>query len=347
MSQDTEFLITELLKPIVHPGTGQSIAQSTSKIIIRNNAVFFTIYDDNAPIDELEKLRIICQDKLKERVSFDKIAITISHRTGNTQQQEPTKQAKTKYKIPNVKKVIVVASGKGGVGKSTIAFNLAVTLSELGYKTGVVDTDIHGPSLPRLAGLKQKPAQDGNYILPLEKFGLEMMSVGFLVNEQDALVWRGPMTTKMLYQLVMMTKWGNLDYLIVDTPPGTGDVHLSLAENFILDGAVIVSTPQELALSDVKKGINMFHKLEVPIIGIIENMSFFEDPSGQKHYIFGKGGIQKLSMDLKINFLGVLPINEEVGQTSDDGKPLTFYKPKHSFTVGLKIIAQNIIAQPS
>ena len=343
MSQDTELLVTEVLKPITHPGTNKSIINSISKIIIKNNAAFFTIYADTSSAEELENIKIICHDKLKERCNFEKIAITLSQRTENVETIQPAKQAKVKYSVPNVGKIIVVASGKGGVGKSTIAFNLAVTLSELGYKTGLVDSDIHGPSLPRLAGLKQKPAQEDNYILPLEKFGVEMMSVGFLVNEDDALIWRGPMTTKMLYQLLMMTKWGKLDYLIVDTPPGTGDIHLSLAENFVLDGVVIVSTPQELALADVKKGISMFNKLNVPILGIIENMSFFEDSAGVKHQIFGTNGVKKLASDMNINLLAELPINQDITEASDKGKPLVFYKPDHAFTKAFAEMAQKLV----
>lgn len=332
MSQDTEFLVTDVLKTITHPGTDKSIINSISKIVIRNNTLFFTIYADDSTQEELENIKVVCQDKLRERCSFEKIAITLSHRTKSAPITEAPKQPKAKYSVPNVGKVIVVASGKGGVGKSTIAFNLAVTLSELGYKTGLVDADIHGPSLPRLAGLSRKPVQEDNLILPLEKFGLEMMSVGFLVNEQDALIWRGPMTTKMLYQLLMMTKWGELDYLIVDTPPGTGDVHLSLAENFILDGVIIVSTPQELALADVKKGISMFNKLSVPILGIIENMSFFEDSAGVKHYLFGANGVKKLAREMNLKLLTELPINQDITEASDKGKPLVFFKPDHPIT---------------
>jgi ATP-binding protein involved in chromosome partitioning len=346
MSQDTEFLVLEILKPVTHPGTKKSIVHSISKIIIRNNVVFFTIYNDNLTIEELEILKATCLSKLNERCDFDKIAITLSQRTQADKHLETTKQPKTKYKIPNANKVILVASGKGGVGKSTIALNLAISLSEQGYKTGLVDADIHGPSLPILAGLKHKPVLEDQYMLPLEKFGLDLMSVGFLIPDDNALIWRGPITTKMLYQLMMMTKWGNskhpLDYLIIDTPPGTGDVHLSLVENFDLNGVVIIATPQELALADVKKGIQMFTKLGVPIIGIIENMSFFEDPSGQKHYIFGSGGGIKLAKELKIKLLAELPISADLMKASDTGKPLAFYNPNHPISKALEKVTKEI-----
>jgi ATP-binding protein involved in chromosome partitioning len=234
--------------------------------------------------------------------------------------------------VKGVRKIIIVASGKGGVGKSTIAANLAIALQLAGKNVGLLDADIYGPSIPQIFSLEQKPILEDNLMLPHEKYGLQLMSVGFLVDKKNATIWRGPMTTKILYQLLRMTKWGNsqgeLDYLIIDTPPGTGDVHLSLAENYLLDGVIIVTTPQKLALLDAAKAIDMYAKLNVPILGLVENMSYFQaETNSSKNYIFGQNGAEKLAKQHNIPILAEFPLCNEMAAASDAGKPLAYYKP--------------------
>ncbi|MEQ1653423.1 MAG: Mrp/NBP35 family ATP-binding protein, partial [Hyphomicrobium sp.] len=235
--------------------------------------------------------------------------------------------------IPGVNHVIAVASGKGGVGKSTVAVNLALGLQAIGLKVGVIDADIYGPSQPRLLGVSGKPqVANGKVIKPLEGWGLKVMSMGFLVEEDTPVVWRGPMVVSALNQMLRETDWagssGALDVLVVDMPPGTGDIQLSISQNVPLSGAVIVSTPQDLALIDARKGIGMFKRVEVPILGIVENMSYFLCPScGTRADIFGHGGARDEAAKLGVTFLGEVPLHMDIRETSDSGKPLTVTAP--------------------
>jgi ATP-binding protein involved in chromosome partitioning len=223
--------------------------------------------------------------------------------------------------LTDVKNVIVIASGKGGVGKSTVAANLAVAIARRGLATGFLDADIYGPSAPVLFGLSGRPDLRGGKILPIEKFGVKIMSMGLLVDEDRALAWRGPMVMGAVRQLMGDVEWGALDALVIDTPPGTGDAHLTLAQSRRLTGAVIVSTPQELALADVRRGVELFRKLSVPIIGIIENMAWL-DSQGTRSYLFGQGGAERAARELGAPFLGALPILPELRIASDEGIPL-------------------------
>ena len=211
--------------------------------------------------------------------------------------------------------MLVVASGKGGVGKSTVAANLAISLAELGHKVGILDADIYGPSIPRIFNIKEKPEIKDGLLIPFEKYGLKIMSMGFLVPEESALVWRGPMLTKAVHQLFKMTLWATtqdpLDYLIIDTPPGTGDIHLSIAENYEIDGAIVVTTPQALALIDAFKAVDMFKKLQINILGVIENMAYFINSStGGKEYIFGKSNLINYCKDHEIKYMGDILIDQ-------------------------------------
>jgi len=225
--------------------------------------------------------------------------------------------------IAFVNKVIAVASGKGGVGKSTTAVNLAFALAKSGNKVGLLDADIYGPSLPKMLGINQKPEIVDNKIIPLQTHGLKCLSMGFLVEEDAAIIWRGPQVTKALQQMLRDTLWATaedkLDYLIIDLPPGTGDIHLSLVQKAPLTGAVIVTTPQEIALIDAKKAIDMFERVSVPILGIIENMSGFKDDSGKIHRIFGEGGGRKLAGVKKVQFLGEVPLDINLRIAGDNG----------------------------
>jgi ATP-binding protein involved in chromosome partitioning len=232
-----------------------------------------------------------------------------------------------KSKLDKINKIILVSSGKGGVGKSTIASNIAINLAESGYKVGLLDSDVYGPSIPRIFNINQKPEIKEGLIQPHEEQNIKLMSMGFLVPEGSALVWRGPMLTKAIHQLFKLTNWGKLDYLIVDTPPGTGDIHLSIAENYVIDCAVIVTTPQKLALIDAFKAVDMYDKLKIKIMGIIENMSYLPNPINQnKEYIFGKSNLQNYCDDKKIDFLGSIPMSEKLASkmllTKNDDKEL-------------------------
>lgn len=231
--------------------------------------------------------------------------------------------------IPGVSAVIAVASGKGGVGKSTTALNLALGLRDLGLKVGLLDADIYGPSVPRLTGLHQKPELDGERkMIPLRRFGLAIMSIGFLVEEETAMIWRGPMVMSAVTQMLRDVAWGTLDVLVVDMPPGTGDAQLTLAQNVPLKGAVIVSTPQDLSLIDARRGLAMFKKVNVPVLGIVENMSYFQCPHcGTKSDIFGHGGARHEAEKLAVPFLGEIPLHMAIRATSDAGNPVVDSEP--------------------
>jgi ATP-binding protein involved in chromosome partitioning len=246
-------------------------------------------------------------------------------------QNFPNQQAIGEQILPGVKQTIAVASGKGGVGKSTVAVNLAVALVKEGFKVGLIDADIYGPSIPMMLAINEKPKviKSGNksLLVPLLKYGLKLMSIGFLVDEAEAIVWRGPMASSALRQFTTDVDWGELDYLIYDMPPGTGDIQLTLVQTIPLSGSVIVTTPQDISLADARKGANMFAKVNVPVLGIIENMSYYTNPDGSKEYIFGQGGGEKLSLELGINFLGEISLNTNIRIAGDEGKPIVLKSP--------------------
>ena len=240
--------------------------------------------------------------------------------------------SKTKNPILGTKFTIAISSAKGGVGKSTFATNLALALSKVGCKVGLLDADIYGPSLPKLFSINEKPESDGKNLKPINKYNIQCMSIGFLTEEQTPMIWRGPMVTSAIRTFTQKVSWNNLDFIIVDMPPGTGDTQLTFSQEIKMDGVIIISTPQEIALQDVKRGIKMFDKLGVKIIGLIDNMSYFKTEDGKKYPIFGEGGVKKTAEEFNKDFLGEIPINPEVGKLGDLGTPIVESKPDHEIS---------------
>lgn len=318
-----------------------------SEIFIADAKVYFSLTVPAARAQELEPLREAAERATKTvpGVKDALVALTASREPGSTPPpprpapQKPAHshapaqpgqpQGRAKIGVPGISTIIAVASGKGGVGKSTTAVNLALGLQATGLKVGVLDADIYGPSIPRLMGISGQPEQlEGRVLKPMENYGLKVMSMGFLVAEDTAMIWRGPMVISALNQMLREVAWGELDVLVVDMPPGTGDAQLTMAQNVPLAGAVIVSTPQDLALIDARKGINMFNKVNVPVLGIVENMSYFICPDcGGRHDIFGHGGARDEANRIGVPFLGEVPLAMPIRETSDAGRPVVATAP--------------------
>lgn len=326
-----------------------------SDIFIGEEKIIFSITVPAERAQELEPLRQAAEQVVKdiEGVNDVLVALTAEKKASQSletaapkmptpkpeakappQAQRPTASAQPPAKppgIPGIKSIIAVASGKGGVGKSTTSVNLALGLQDLGLKVGILDADIYGPSMPRLLGIKGKPSPadaDGKILLPMDGFGLKVMSIGFLVEEETPMIWRGPMVISALNQMMKEVAWGELDVLVVDMPPGTGDAQLTMAQQVPLAGAVIVSTPQDLALIDARKGLNMFKKTSVPILGIVENMSYHMCPKcGHRTDIFGHGGAEKEATKLGVRFLGAVPLHISIREKSDAGEPIVVSEP--------------------
>ena len=238
----------------------------------------------------------------------------------------------TKNPIIGTKFTIAISSAKGGVGKSTFATNLAVALKHIGCKVGLLDADIYGPSIPKMFGITEKPKSDGQKLDPIIKYDIQCMSIGFLTDQQTPMIWRGPMVTSAIRTFTQKVNWKDLDFIIVDMPPGTGDTQLTFSQEIKMDGAIIVSTPQEVALLDVKRGIKMFDKLGVKILGLVDNMSYFIGDDNKKYKIFGEGGVRKTSEEFNKEFLGEIPIKAEIGKTSDNGKPIVEEDPNNEIS---------------
>jgi ATP-binding protein involved in chromosome partitioning len=267
-----------------------------------------------------ENIRLVCEKAVFAIPGVEKVTAVLTAPTGRISvENKGTNALDRRQVIPGVKRVIAVAAGKGGVGKSTIAVNLALAAAAAGKKVALVDADIYGPSVPRMLGLQGKPALQDSRMVPHEKAGIQANSIGFLINEDDAAIWRGPMATKAIHQLFIGTKW-DADILFIDMPPGTGDIQLSIAQNYRVDGAVIVSTPQEIALADVRKAVKMFQRVDIPILGVVENMAYFEDATGHKNFIFGQGGAKNYAAEIKAPFLGEVPLRQEIRENADRGQ---------------------------
>jgi len=324
--------ILETLKTIIHPSIEKDIV---SLGLIKNlnfykNRVSFVLSFPSVNDPLKSSIKRACEIALKEKFS-DELELEIKVEANI----KPVQPKIVDDPLPTVKNILAVASGKGGVGKSTVAVNLAVAFAKSGAKVGLIDADIFGPSIPKMLGVEDvKPSVENiggkDLLIPVEKYGVKVLSIGFFVNSQDATVWRGPMASNALKQLMTDTNWGELDYLVVDLPPGTSDIHLTLVQTVSVTGAIIVSTPQDIALADVIKGVNMFQNntINVPVLGIIENMSWFtpEELPENKYYLFGKDGGMKLAKELGIPFLGQIPIVQSIREGSDEGTPVVIKK---------------------
>ena len=261
----------------------------------------------------------------------------------NTLKEKTSPKSFTKNPIKGTKYTIAISSAKGGVGKSTFAVNFALALKSLGSKVGILDADIYGPSLPKMMSINTKPeSKDGKSLVPIEQYGIQCMSIGFLVDEETPMIWRGPMVTSAIKTFTQKVLWNDLDFIVIDMPPGTGDTQLTFAQEIKVDGVIIVSTPQEIALLDVKRGIRMFDKLKVPILGLVDNMSFFQSDDGKNYNIFGEGGVEKVAKDYKKDFLGKIPINIDLRVAADTGKPLFEKNPDHKISKIFKEMAKKI-----
>ena len=319
--------ILHALDQVIDPVSGRSVVQQNmiAGLTVRNGHVGFALEVPAAQGSAAEPLRVASEAAVAKLPGI--LSVTAVLTAHNAQPAGP-QQAPQPNTIAGVKAIIAVASGKGGVGKSTVAVNLALGLARLGLKVGLLDADIYGPSLPRLLGIHHKPESDGKKIKPIEKFGIKTMSIGFLVKEDEAMIWRGPMVQSALTQMLNDVLWGPLDVLVLDMPPGTGDAQLTIAQRAPLKGAVIVSTPQDIALIDAKKGIAMFNKTAVPILGVVENMSVFVCPDcGHAHHIFGHGGARETAEKLGAPFLGEIPLVPRIRETSDSGQPVSVSVP--------------------
>ena len=246
--------------------------------------------------------------------------------------KKPPPKQFVKTPINGTKFTLLISSAKGGVGKSTFASNLALALKKVGCKVGLLDADIYGPSIPKMFGINEKPKSDGQKLDPIIKYDIQFMSIGFLTDQQTPMIWRGPMVTSAIKTFTQKVNWKNLDFIIVDMPPGTGDTQLTFSQEIKMDGAIIVSTPQEIALLDVKRGIKMFDKLGVRILGLVDNMSFFIGDDGKKYKIFGEGGVKKTAEEFNKEFLGEIPIDPQIGESADDGMPLVENNPDHEIS---------------
>ena len=237
-----------------------------------------------------------------------------------------------KNPIPGTKFTIAISSAKGGVGKSTFATNLALALNKIGCKVGLLDADIYGPSIPKMLGINEKPQSDGKSLSPIIKYDIQCMSIGFLADQQTPMIWRGPMVTSAIKTFTQKVLWKDLDFIIVDMPPGTGDTQLTFSQEIKMDGVIIVSTPQEVALLDVIRGIKMFDKLGVKILGLVDNMSYFTADDNKKYRIFGEGGVKRTAEEFKKEFLGEIPIDQKIGKYGDEGKPIVEADPNHEIS---------------
>jgi ATP-binding protein involved in chromosome partitioning len=353
MPDVTEDLVRSALAKVRTPeGVPLSASPALAGIVVTSGKVYLSINIDEAQARAWENVRGEAEAAARAvpGVTSALVALTAerkaSARPGPPPPAPGAPAPGRAIEVPGVKSIIAVASGKGGVGKSTLSINLALGLRDLGLKVGLLDADIYGPSVPRLSGVAQKPELvDGKTMLPLENFGLQLMSIGFLVEEDTPMIWRGPMVMSAISQMLREVKWGPLDVLVVDMPPGTGDAQLTMAQQVNLAGAVIVSTPQDLALIDARRGVAMFQRVNVPILGVVENMAYFVCPHcGGRSEIFGHGGAHAEADKLGVPFLGEIPLHMRIREMSDAGLPVLVADPQGAEAGAYRAVAREVKA---
>jgi len=324
--------IYNALDAITEPGEGKSLVENKniSNLVLFGNEVIVDVTISNPTLQAKKKVESEIKKAILSKVD-EKIDVKVNVKTSAAPKKEEKSTLIKGKKIPSIQNIIAIASGKGGVGKSTITANMAVSLSKMGFKVGILDADIYGPSMHLMFDVeKEKPIsvkiEGRSKMKPIENYGVKLLSLGFFTNPNQAVIWRGPMASKALNQLIFDADWGELDFLLIDLPPGTGDVHLSIVQALPINGAVIVSTPQTIALADAKKGVAMFQQesIQVPVLGIIENMAYFtpEELPDNKYYIFGKDGAKHLAEDINTKFLGEIPLVQSIREAGDVGHPV-------------------------
>ena len=354
MSKITKEEVLAVLSEVKDPSTGRNVVSAglITSVFVRDGKVGFALLSIEEEKAAKDKLRVLCENKVKSLEGVETVTSVLTEHNSVATEREQKEQEKAARKrktervppqpIPGVSTIIAVASGKGGVGKSTTAVNIAVALASLGYRTGLLDADIYGPSIPHMMSIKEKPEVQNNKMIPTRRYGVQCISVGMLIDPDTSIAWRGPMVTKALAQLFRGTLWNDVDILVVDMPPGTGDIHLSLAEHYPIDGAIVVSTPQDIALLDARRGVDLFNKVSIPIIGIVENMSYYEDDQGKRSYIFGEGGAKHLAEELNVDLLGEISLNQAIREGGDCGEPLVNTRLKQGKTSEYLDLAKRI-----
>jgi ATP-binding protein involved in chromosome partitioning len=337
--------LRKALRGIADPASGKDIVAAglVEGIEVRGSLVQVALLTDRAHAAAMEPVCRQVEALLARQPGItNATAVLTAHKAPAPPAAQPHGQ-KAALLLPEVKAIVAVASGKGGVGKSTIAVNLAVSLARAGHRTGLLDADIYGPSLPRMLGLSRKPQVRRDRMIPLEAWGLTCMSIGFLVEEETPMIWRGPMVMGALEQMMGQVEWGALDILVVDMPPGTGDAQLTMAQRVALSGAVIVSTPQDIALVDARRGVRMFERVHVPVLGLVENMSFFQCPNcGHTSHIFGHGGARLEAERLGTEFLGEVPLLLDIRTASDAGTPIAAAAPDSDAAKAFAAVAERV-----
>jgi len=347
--------VKSALSQVLHPSEQRDLIslEMVQDVIIQDKYVSFTLEFPEKDEALENQLRQKCEEAIqkfidKEAIVDIQMAVNLSKKREMEASKPGQQQAQQPEILPGVKNIIAVASGKGGVGKSTVAVNIAAALAKKGLKVGLMDTDIYGPSIPTMFNIHDRPnITTQKKLVPHEKYGIKLVSMGFLVDVDQAMVWRGPMATSAVKQFMTVVEWGELDYLIMDLPPGTGDIQLTIVQTVPLTGSVIVSTPQTVALDDARKGIAMFKKVNVPVLGVVENMAYFTPPDmpDKKYYIFGKGGASHLAQEMNVPLLGEVPLQQTLREGGDSGKPIVLEDTESPAATALMEVTGNMQQQ--
>ena len=352
MTSSFDARIRAALDSVINPRTGKGLAESAMiadfSVDAATGEATFTFLlrrDDPATLVRQARQAVTAAGLPQPKIKvLDPAGPPAATHAAPQSAQAGAPPAPTPIALPNLGTVIAISSGKGGVGKSTVSVNVAVSLAARGLRVGLVDADFYGPNIPRMMGVYERPMVDDGRILPLEAYGVKLMSIGFLVDRDAPAIWRGPIITKVLHQFLNDVAWGELDYLLVDMPPGTGDAQLSLVQQVMVHGAVIVTTPQEMAVGDALRGAKMFEKVNVPVLGVVENMSGFIDPAtGVRHDLFGTGGGERLAAELGIPLFGQVPLQPGLVEAADQGRPVVIDAPRSAAAVMLGEIAERIV----